>query len=58
MPELLGLPLVLHILQTFFNIIEGNAFINADPSKMMKLASGSVSGGVTCVSRSVASYDF
>jgi hypothetical protein len=41
-----------------FDIIDGNAFINADPSKMMKLASGSVSGGVTCVSRIVASCDF
>jgi hypothetical protein len=31
-----------------FDILEGNAFIKVDPSKMMKLASGSVSGGVTC----------
>jgi hypothetical protein len=55
MLELLGLSLVLHILQTFF--ISLKAFINADPSKMMKLASGSVSG-VTCFSRIVASCDF
>jgi hypothetical protein len=41
-----------------FDILEGNAFIKVDPSKMMKLASGPVSGGVTCVSRIVASYDF
>jgi hypothetical protein len=30
-----------------FDILEGNASIKADRSKMMKLASGSVSRGVT-----------
>jgi hypothetical protein len=48
----LELPLVLHILLT--SLISLKAMhLKADLSKMMKLASGSVSGGVTCVCRIV-----